>query len=265
MPCAIDRAADHRRAAGKEAGVTPPAPLRLAEIRGNPVPGPTRTRISTRLLRGQVDQPGSHPHTPAMTSLRRHRRRSRPANQQDQLSLSGIGRSPRLRAPTCIGGGMASRELLPAGDSALRGEDGAPSSSSRGGTMHELFASCVARYPHAVALVHHETRLTYSELDALSDHYAVALELAGVGSGDVVPVVMKRSPELVGLLLAVLKRGAAYSPMDPQWPAERLAALVARLRARLVVTGASGPWPVPAWAPPGYDPAAPARRPSPAH
>jgi mycobactin peptide synthetase MbtE len=158
---------------------------------------------------------------------------------------------------------MASRELLPAGNPALRGEDGAPSSFDRGGTMHELFASCVARYPHAVALVHHETRLTYSGLDALSDHYAVALELAGVGSGDVVPVVMKRSPELVGLLLAVLKRGAAYSAMDPQWPAERLAALVARLRARLVVTGASGPWPVPAWAPPSYDPAAPAHRPSP--
>jgi mycobactin peptide synthetase MbtE len=159
---------------------------------------------------------------------------------------------------------MAPRELLYAGDPALRGEDGAPSSFGRGGTMHELFASCVARYPAAIALVHRDTRLTYSELDALSDHYAVALELAGVGSGDVVPVVMKRSPELVGLLLAVLKRGAAYSMMDLQWPAERLAALVGRLRARLVVTSASGLWPVPAWVPPGYDPAAPARRPSPA-
>lgn len=160
--------------------------------------------------------------------------------------------------------GMAPRELLHAGDPAPRGEDGTPSSFVRGGTMHELFASCVARYPDAIALVHREASLTYSELDALSDHYAVALERAGVGSGDVVPVVMQRSPELVGLLLAVLKRGAAYSAMDPQWPAERLAALVTRLHARLVVTGASGPWPVPALAPPGYDPDVPGRRPGPA-
>lgn len=159
---------------------------------------------------------------------------------------------------------MAPRELPPAGDPALRGEDGTASSFGRGGTMHELFASCVARYPELVALVHRETSLTYSELDALSDHYAVALELAGVGSGDFVPVVMRRSPELVGILLAVLKRGAAYSAMDPQWPAGRLGALVARLGARLVVTNANGPWPVPAWAPPGYDLAAPARRASPA-
>jgi amino acid adenylation domain-containing protein len=128
--------------------------------------------------------------------------------------------------------------------------------------MHELFASCVARNPDAVALVHRQAKLTYSELDALSDHYAVALELAGVGTGDIVPVVMERSPELVGLLLAVLKRGAAYSMMDPRWPAERLTALVSRLHARLVVTDADGPWPVPAWQPPCYDPAAPARRPS---
>jgi mycobactin peptide synthetase MbtE len=165
------------------------------------------------------------------------------------------------------GAGVAAHEMVAGADPARRGEDGTPSSFGRGGTMHELFASCVARHPDAVALVHRADRLTYSELDALSDHYAVALELAGVGYGDVVPVVMRRSPELVGLLLAVLKRGAAYSAMDPQWPAERLTALIARLHARLVVTEAdgpySGPWPVPAWTPPRYDPAAPARRPSP--
>lgn len=158
---------------------------------------------------------------------------------------------------------MAARDPLHAGDPALRGEDGAPSSFLRGGTMHELFASCVSRYPDDVALMHHETRLTYSDLDALSDHYAVELELAGVGVGDHVPVVMRRSPELVGLLLAVLKRGAAYSTMDPRWPSERIAALMARLRPRLVVTDVSGSWPVPDWTPPRYDPAAPARRPGP--
>lgn len=129
--------------------------------------------------------------------------------------------------------------------------------------MHELFASCAARYPGATALIHHGSRLTYSELDALSDHYAVALESAGVGPGDFVPVVIKRSPELVALLLAILKRGAAYSAMDPRWPAERLAALIARLHARLVVTETPGPWLVPAFAPPLFDPAGPARRPSP--
>lgn len=77
------------------------------------------------------------------------------------------------------------------------------------------------------------------------------------------PVAMKRSAHLVGTLLGVLKRGAAYSAMDTSAPQPRLAALVARLRPRLVVTSMNGPWPVPAWAPARYDPAAPRYRPSP--
>lgn len=155
------------------------------------------------------------------------------------------------------------RDSLHTGDPALRGADDVPPSFHRGGTMHDLFADCAGRYPGATAVVHHESRLTYSELDALSDHYAEALERAGVGPGDLVPIVMRRSPALVGLMLAVLKRGAAYSVMDPRWPADRLAGLVARLRARLVVTETGGTWAVPAWAPPGFDPTAPARRASP--
>ena len=79
---------------------------------------------------------------------------------------------------------MAARDPLVAADPALRGDDGAPSAFLRGGTMHELFASCVSRYPDDVALIHRETRLTYSDLDALSDHYAVELELAGAVGGD---------------------------------------------------------------------------------
>ncbi|HEY2578293.1 MAG TPA: AMP-binding protein [Streptosporangiaceae bacterium] len=119
------------------------------------------------------------------------------------------------------------------------------------------------QFPAATALVHHESKLTYAELDALSDHYAVELEQAGVEPGDLVPVVMKRSPELVGVLLGLLKRGAAYSALDPAAPHGRLEGLVTRLHPRLVVTSLSGPWPVPAWAPVRYDPAAPPRRPSP--
>lgn len=132
-----------------------------------------------------------------------------------------------------------------------------------GRTVNELFASCVRRFADATALIHGDTRLTFAELDAMSDHYAVALERTGIGPGDIVPVVMRRTPEMVALLLAVLKRGAAYSAMDPLWPGARHVALISRLRPRLVIAAAEGPWPEPTWVPPRYDPAGPRRSPSP--
>ncbi|MEU9111225.1 AMP-binding protein [Streptomyces sp. NPDC048483] len=120
----------------------------------------------------------------------------------------------------------------------------------RGDTLVEQFRWSARHHPQALALVHHDRRVRYAELDALSDHYAAELADRGVGPGDFVPVLLPRTPDTVAVLLGVLKRGAAYAALDPAWPAARNEELVRQLAARLVVTDAPGPCPrVPAWAP----------------
>lgn len=79
------------------------------------------------------------------------------------------------------------------------------------------------RTPEAIALCFEQQRLSYRELDERANQGAHALAAAGVRPGDRVGVCLERSLELVVMLLAVLKAGAAYVPMDAAYPAERLA------------------------------------------
>ncbi|MFI9815095.1 AMP-binding protein [Saccharothrix variisporea] len=87
--------------------------------------------------------------------------------------------------------------------------------------IHEVFRARATERPDAIALAHSGGGVTYAELDRMSDEIALELSAAGVGKGNVVPVVLPVSPELVATLLAVLKCGAAYAALDPSWPAER--------------------------------------------
>ncbi|MET0399993.1 MAG: condensation domain-containing protein, partial [Longimicrobiaceae bacterium] len=89
--------------------------------------------------------------------------------------------------------------------------------------LHELVAAQSARTPDAVALVFEGESLSYAALEARSNQ--LARYLAGLGAGPEirVGVCAERSLELVVALLAVLKAGAAYVPLDPSYPAERLA------------------------------------------
>jgi mycobactin peptide synthetase MbtE len=121
-------------------------------------------------------------------------------------------------------------------------------------TLTELFAACVRQYPDVTSVIHNQSRLTYAELNALSDYYAHALKAEGVGRGTVVPVLMRPDLEMIGVLLAIIKCGAAYTVMDPKWPASRHTALMERLAPPVVVTREDTPWPR-VWAPPGCDPA----------
>ncbi|MFA7766292.1 amino acid adenylation domain-containing protein [Streptomyces sp. NRRL S-448] len=79
--------------------------------------------------------------------------------------------------------------------------------------------------PTATALIHRGEHITYRTLDRAADTYAAALADRGVGPGHIVPLLLPRSPELVALQLALLKRGAAYAGVDPRWPARRLEAV----------------------------------------
>ncbi|MFE0447517.1 amino acid adenylation domain-containing protein [Streptomyces fungicidicus] len=84
-------------------------------------------------------------------------------------------------------------------------------------------AAIAAARPDAVAVCFGATRLTYGELDRRADRLAHALRALGVAGADRVGVCLDRSTELIVALLAVLKAGATYVPMDPAHPEDRLA------------------------------------------
>ncbi|MCX4775391.1 non-ribosomal peptide synthetase [Streptomyces sp. NBC_01264] len=93
-------------------------------------------------------------------------------------------------------------------------------------TLVELFAQQVARTPDAPATVFRGERLTYAELDARAERLARELCDRGAGPERIVAVALHRSTEMVVSLLAVLKSGAAYLPVDPSLPADRIAYLL---------------------------------------
>ncbi len=110
------------------------------------------------------------------------------------------------------------------------------------GTVPELFAAQAARTPDAVAVVHGDEEVTYAQLDVLSSRLAHHLRGLGVGPEVIVGLCVERSAAMIVGLLGILKAGGAYLPLDPDYPAERLAFMLADAGARLVVThaGASG-------------------------
>jgi nonribosomal peptide synthetase CepB len=94
-------------------------------------------------------------------------------------------------------------------------------------TVPELFATQVSRAPDAVAVISAEQTLSYAGLDAASGRLAGYLAGLGAGPGTLVAVAVPRSPDLMITLLAILKTGAAYLPVDPEWPAQRIGLVLA--------------------------------------
>lgn len=102
--------------------------------------------------------------------------------------------------------------------------------------LHQLFERQAGKTPEKIALVCGDATISYFELNQRADHIAAHLKAAGVGSGGFVAVFMDRSIDLVAALLAVLKTGAAYVPMDPAFPVERVKFMLSDTRAAVLLT-----------------------------
>ncbi|MEJ2502152.1 MAG: amino acid adenylation domain-containing protein [Gemmatimonadota bacterium] len=104
-----------------------------------------------------------------------------------------------------------------------------------GATVLESFRAQVARDPAAVALVQGDRSMSYGELDARSDRLARRLRDRGAGPGGIVGILADRSIELVAGVLAVLKSGAAYVPLESGLPERRLEFILEDTGAELVL------------------------------
>ena len=105
-------------------------------------------------------------------------------------------------------------------------------------TMPELFEAQAARVPDAVAVAGEDGSVTYAELDAKASRLARRLAAAGAGPEQLVAVVLDRSAALITALLAVLKAGAAYLPVDPGYPAQRVAFMLRDARPAVIIASA---------------------------
>ncbi|WP_158914220.1 amino acid adenylation domain-containing protein [Caulobacter sp. S45] len=103
-------------------------------------------------------------------------------------------------------------------------------------SLATLIAAQAERTPDALAVQDGRTRLTYAELERRSARIANRLAELGAGPGGFVGVCLERSVDTVAALLAVLKTGAAYIPLDPAYPAQRLALMVEDAGCDLVLT-----------------------------
>ncbi|WP_432187327.1 non-ribosomal peptide synthetase [Streptomyces sp. Tue6028] len=102
--------------------------------------------------------------------------------------------------------------------------------------VHELFEQRVREHPDAVAAVHGDRQWTYLELNTRANRLARALLARGLTREGVVAVVTERNLDWLAAVIAVFKAGGVYLPVEPHFPAERIAAMLSRAECRLVLT-----------------------------
>ncbi|WP_281889305.1 non-ribosomal peptide synthetase [Paenibacillus sp. YYML68] len=103
-------------------------------------------------------------------------------------------------------------------------------------TIHGLFEEQAARYPDHIAVVHLDKTMTYQQLNEASNRFARVLRDAGAGQETIVALSVQRSLSMIISILAIMKAGAAYLPIDPEYPAERIQYTLEDSKAPLLVT-----------------------------
>jgi len=127
--------------------------------------------------------------------------------------------------------------LLPPAERALLAAFGAgpPADAAETLSLPRLVEQTAARRPDAPAVRFRGSELTYAALCARARGIAAALAARGLGRGSLVALCLPRSEQLVPALLGILRSGAAYLPLDPAWPAARLAFMLEDSRAEAVL------------------------------
>ena len=104
------------------------------------------------------------------------------------------------------------------------------------GTLIELFEAQVERTPAAVALSLGQQRLSYAELNGKANRLAQCLKAKGIGRESLVGIALERSAEMIVAIVGALKTGAAYLPLDPEYPKARLEYMLVDARPAVVLT-----------------------------
>ena len=102
-------------------------------------------------------------------------------------------------------------------------------------TVVSLFRRQVELHPDNIAMVYHDIRLTYKQVDEQSERIAQYVQSLGLGNEDVVSILIPRSKWMVVASIGVLKAGCAYQPLDPSYPAERLNFMMQDASAKLLI------------------------------
>src|SRR5690554_5931100 len=102
--------------------------------------------------------------------------------------------------------------------------------SSESATIIDFFSKQVKTSPNETALVFKEESLSYKELDERSHQLAHHLRKSGVKENDLVPICLDRSIELVVGILGILKAGAGYVPVDPEYPETRISYILKNIK-----------------------------------
>lgn len=101
--------------------------------------------------------------------------------------------------------------------------------------LEATFVSQACQTPERVAIVHQGRQTSYRQLDLRSNQIAYSLARHGKGAETLVAVCMQRSPDMIACLLGILKAGAAYVPLDPEYPQERMDYILADSGAEVLV------------------------------
>jgi len=121
-------------------------------------------------------------------------------------------------------------------DKILNGFNNTASEYPRHETVHNLFRKQTEKTPDNIAVVFEEQKLTYKELDERSDVIAARLLEKGVKPDEIVPIIINRSIDMIAGILGIMKSGAAYLPVDPEYPPERINYILKDSDSNIVVT-----------------------------